>query len=249
MIQIKKGARRTVQPLGIMLLKGGTGWLQKMILLVAIIAYSVNMNGQALKFIGTSPENRSTIESLENIIFHFDLTDVINAHGEGEWGVCPNGFHFKFFPEMENSVILYKGSPEDGEEIAVIDLIRKPTDNDFEVSYDVSLNFSSFPIESGQLYTAVVTYEFYAGKKGESTWEVDTKFTFQDEPLILTFYGGSETKKVLTIESNSISENSTYEQMPELKVIFNYDIALNSGKNVMVYEGNDEFFIFKFNHN
>ncbi|MDE6084327.1 MAG: hypothetical protein K2G11_07545, partial [Muribaculaceae bacterium] len=141
---------------------------------------------------------------------------------------------------MENSVILYKGTPEEGEEIAVIDLMIKPSDNDFEVGSDVSLSFPSFPVEAGQLYTAVVTYEFYAGKKGDSTWIVDTKLTFQETPLILTFYGTAETRKVLTIESNSIAENNTYEHLPELKISFNYDINVNNGKTISVSEGNDE---------
>lgn len=79
----------------------------------------------------------------------------------------------------------------------------------------------------------------YAGRPSvDESWLLDTKYSFFENPLRLTFVGGANAKKVLNCESWSIAENSAIDAISSLSVKFNYDVALVGTPTVDLNEGN-----------
>lgn len=182
-----------------------------------------------LSFVGTYPENGAQISSFNDILLKFDLTDIINEYGEGEWGICCNGFYFSMLPQMEKSVALYKGNKDSGEVLDRMYETIDVTDEGFKVGSDFHISFPNVQVESGQEYTIVVTYNMFAGRKEDSSWIGDTEYSFANNPLSITFYGASDVAKVLSVESNSIENGVQYATIPSVKIAFNHEIAVNEG--------------------
>ncbi|MDE6682726.1 MAG: hypothetical protein K2J87_04810, partial [Muribaculaceae bacterium] len=216
------------------------GWLIQFSLILLILTGSINANGQALKYVGSTPSDGSIVQSLNTVELNFDISDIISSVGEGDWGICQNGFYVASLPQMEKSATLYKGTKDDGEVIERISTVCKPNNESFEIGNTSKFIFSEFELQAAQVYTLVITYEFYAGKKGEKTWDTTTKLSFQNDPLVLTFYGASQTKKVLSLDSSSIDESQTYEKIKDVKINFNYYVTVNNDIKVTVFEGNNE---------
>ncbi len=203
--------------------------------LLLLIAH-LGASSQGLKFVGTTPANGESVSSLNSIELEFDLSDVIATYGEGDWGVCPNGFYMAAFPTMEKTTTLYEGD-ETGNVIERLSTAFRPNHESFKTGNKFILHFNSFEIKPGQEYTVVIKHEFYAGKQGNSAWEQGTKLSLQNDPIVLKFHGASETAKVLTCESNSLSQNAKYEVLNnEIKLTFNYDVEVLTGASAFVTE-------------
>lgn len=192
-----------------------------------------------LVYTGCTPEDGSNIESFNDIRIGFDLSNVIASLGEGEWGICCNAYHRDSRPEKEMSAVLYEGTPDNGTVLARNSTTVKPNHTDFIVGDYFKISFPDQEIKSGQQYTIVITYDIYAGKSGDSSWDVNTKYSFKDNPLTLTYFGGSQTAKVLKCEFNSLSQDTKYEVLDnEIKLTFNYDVEILSGASAVVVENN-----------
>ena len=206
-----------------------------MVLVIEAVAFA-----QGLKYVGSNPIDGSTVETLSTVELEFDLSDVQESLGEAEWGICSNGFYLASLPNMEKTATLYEGVPEDNNVLERLNSVIKPNNSLFKVGNTFKIQFSDFEIKPNQLYTLVITYEFYAGKNGEKTWDTTTKLSFQNEPLVLTFVGSEVAEKVLSPLSNSIIEDTTYEQIPEVQISFNYDVTVNNGCTISLFEENEE---------
>lgn len=203
--------------------------MRKLILsLISIICGGAWLHSAPLIYIGAEPRDQSSVSSISNISLNFDLSEIIAEYGEGEWGICCSGYYSKRKPAEEQSAALYKGDKDTGELIERIYTTIRPSDVDFEIGSNLNLSFADVQLETGQKYTLVLTYDMYAGKKGEETWMVDTKLSFFENPITLTFYGGSDIAKVLSMESNSIESNVQYETIPSVKITFNHDVEVTA---------------------
>lgn len=207
---------------------------------VLVLFGSLIGNSQALKFVGSSPADGEKVSSLNNLELEFDFSDVIAKYGENElWGVGCSGFYSETSSTPEQSIRLYKGDSENGELLGRMSETMKPNNASFKAGKTFLVSFPEVYIEPGQKYTVVISYNFYAGIKGEKKWKTDTKLSYVNSPLILTFYGASETAKVLTCESNSIGENAKLEKLNEdVKLTFNHDVEVLTGASAVVTENN-----------
>ncbi len=205
------------------------------ILLLSLIPLS--SNAQAIKYVASIPESGSTVDSFSNISLVFDLSEIEEAYGGvGQWGVSYNASYNAKLPSKEKSAVLYKGKMEDGE---VIDRLSTRLSAS-ESGNTLVMAFNDVEITPNQEYTIVVTYEVYPTNVIDATKNDNTPtLVLKDNPIVLTFFGGENAKKVLTASSNSIKVNETYESLPEIKVGFNYDVAVNAGAKASVYEGTD----------
>lgn len=189
-----------------------------------------------IKYVGCSPENNASISSANEFYLNFDFSNVIATYGENaSWGVGCSGFYSDTSTTPEQSARLYKGTPDDGELLGRMSVSIKPANDLFQSGTKFLISFPDVFIEPGQKYTLIVTYNFYAGIKGESKWKTDTKLSFVSDPLILTFYGASQTVKVLSCETNSLGENATLKALNEnVKLTFNHDVEVLSDAAVAV---------------
>lgn len=213
--------------------------MKKIIFSICIVLCCAFLStAQSLKFVGSNPANGDRVSSLSSIELEFDLSDVISSYGEGDWGVCMNGFYVATVPKLEKSTTLYEGD-ETGTVIERLATIIKPNQASFQVGNKLSIKFKEFEIKPDQEYTLVIKHEFYAGKKGESTWEVGSKLSFQNNPIVLKFYGASQVAKVLTCESTSLGQNEKFEKLNEsVKLSFNYDAEVLSEASAVITENN-----------
>ena len=193
------------------------------------------------KYVGSTPSSGSTVDSFNCIELEFDLSEVIQSTGgESEpWGIFYNATYNSKRPSSEKSAALYKGTVDDGEVIARLATAYHVSEN-AEPGNKIVLSFPDIEIEPNQEYSIKITYDVFANSLSNPDSYYSESIVYKDNPLILTFYGASETKKVLKAVSNSIDANSTYEQLPDVKVTFNYDVAVNSDKNAVVSEGTEE---------
>lgn len=205
-----------------------------------ILSIATNIHAQTLKYIGSTPAADATASDLSSIILEFDLSDVIETHGGtvDDWGICSSSTaYIASMPQLEKTAAIYKGTKEDGELLERIAITVKPPNERFKIGNTYEISFTPFEVEKDQLYTLVVKYDFYAGKVGESTWTVDTKLSFQNNPLVISFYGGDNGIKILSVESTSIPENESFEMLPASIIVdFNYDVDIIDGKEVSVME-------------
>ena len=217
----------------------GQPWGLRLIFSICIVLCCAFLStAQSLKFVGSNPANGDRVSSLSSIELEFDLSDVISSYGEGDWGVCMNGFYVATVPKLEKSTTLYEGD-ETGTVIERLATIIKPNQASFQVGNKLSIKFKEFEIKPDQEYTLVIKHEFYAGKKGESTWEVGSKLSFQNNPIVLKFYGASQVAKVLTCESTSLGQNEKFEKLNEsVKLSFNYDAEVLSEASAVITENN-----------
>ena len=218
--------------------KSLNGWLFKIMVMLFffISSHPLTMAQYQIKYIGANPASGATVNSFDNIELEFDLSEVVDGlGGEGEWGISYNATYNAKLPAKEKSAALYKGSVEDGEVIARLSTRHSAS----EAGNKILLCFENIEIESGQEYNIVVTYEVFAVNVSDQSGSSET-LALKDNPIVLTYYGGNETQKVLTLISNSVEENINYEKIPELKVTFNYDVTVNNDFKVTVFEGNNE---------
>ena len=212
-------------------------WLIRLSILTAImLTYSI-ANAGTLSYKGSTPENNSTISSLNDITLHFDIDALIEEYGEGDWGVCYQASYNKRKPAEAECATLYKGLPEDDEVIGRLTQSIYTDSEDFIEGPDVHLSFPDVQVETGQVYTLVLTYDMYAGRKTEDNpWLVDTKLALFDEPIVLTFIGGSEVAHVLNMESSNIDTTQGYEFLQEFTIEFNYPVSITQKAGVEIKE-------------
>lgn len=184
---------------------------------------------QAIKYQTSIPENNSEISSLNELTLQFDFSDVYASLGgtENDWGVCVNSTAYnELVPEYAKIIAIYEGTPEDGIALERIAETIKPPHEKFKTGSSITFNFPNIEIKPKQIYTIVVNYIFYAGKVGDTSWTKSTKLDLSKEPLVLTFRGGNEPQKVLKLEQTLTDLNAMYEQVPQLKLGFNYGVKV-----------------------
>lgn len=207
-------------------------------LICVVLCCAFFSTAQSLKFVGTTPSNGEIVSSLNSIELEFDLSDVIATYGEGEWGICPNGLYVAALPAMEKTITLYEGD-ETGTLIERLNTAFRPNADSFQVGNKLILQFKSFEMKPEQEYTLVIKHEFYAGKQGNTSWETGSKLSFQNDPVVLKFYGASQVAKALTCESTSIGQDTKYANLSEdIKLKFNYDVEVLSGASAVITENN-----------
>lgn len=207
-------------------------------LILCIICGGVLASGAPLSYKGSTPEDGGSVTSFDDIVLHFDLSDIISEYGDADWGICCNAFYHKRKPTEEKSAALYKGTPEDGTFLARLSEIRDVKHSGFQTGGDFHLNFPNIQIESGQTYTLVISYEMYAGRPSiDTSWLTDTKLSFFENPLRITFVGADEVQKVLLANEWSIEDNASLDAISSVCVKFNYDVALVGTPTVNLNEG------------
>ncbi|MDE6083791.1 MAG: hypothetical protein K2G11_04830 [Muribaculaceae bacterium] len=190
-----------------------------------------------LTYSGCIPENGSEVSSFDDITLLFDFNDVIEEHGEGDWGICVSSTYSANRPEKNKIAALYKGSVDDGELLGYIAETIKASGETFKAGNELHLSFPEVQVETGQLYTLKLTYEIYAGRASDgNSWTTDTKLSFFSDPLILTFIGGSEVAHVLNMESSNLDTAQEYENLPEITIEFNYPISIAQTSSVELKE-------------
>ena len=206
-------------------------------LLVCIICGGALLQAAPLSYIGSTPANNQNVSSFDDIVLHFDLTEVEAEYGEGNWGICCNAIYSKRRPAEAKCATLYKGVVEDNDVITRLSDSRVVDGADFTVGSDFHMKFPGVQIETGQIYTLVITYEMYAGKSGETSWNTETKYSFFDNPLTLTFVGGDAVQKVLLHENWSIEENASLDAISSVSLTFNHEVDLIGTPSVSLNEG------------
>ena len=212
--------------------------MKKILTTLFALATVFCISAAKLSYTGSTPENGGVVSSFDDIVLHFDFSDVIAEYGEDEWGVCVNSLYSEMSPEKNKIVALYKGTVENGELLGYLAKTIKATKDDFKVGNEIHISFPNVEVEPGQLYSIYITYDFFAGRKSDGkSWVTATKFSCFTNPMTLTFIGASETKKVLKADNWSIAENSAIDAISSLSVKFNYDVALVGTPAVNLNEG------------
>ena len=206
-------------------------------ILICIICGGALLQAAPLSYKGSTPENNTTVASFNDITLHFDIDALIEEYGEGDWGVCYLASYNKRKPADAKCATLYKGLPEEDEVIGRLTESIRTYSEDFIEGPDVHLSFSEVQVETGQVYTLVLTYDMYAGRKTEDNpWLVDTKLALFDDPIVLTFIGGSEVAHVLNMESSNLDTAQEYEFLPEFTIEFNYPVSITQKASVEIKE-------------
>lgn len=212
-------------------------WLIRLSILTAImLTYSI-ANAGTLSYKGSAPENNSMINSLNDITLYFDVDALVAEYGEGAWGICCSASYNSRKPAQAKCATLYKGSPEDDDVIERLTTTIKVSSDEFIEGNEFHLSFPDVQVEPNQLYTLVLTYDMYAGRKDvDSSWLMDTKLALFDEPIVLTFIGGSEVAHVLNMNSSNIDTTQEYDTVPELLIEFNYPVSITQKASVEIKE-------------
>ena len=206
-------------------------------ILICIICGGTLIQAAPLSYKGSTPENNTTVASFNDITLHFDIDALIEEYGEGDWGVCYQASYNKRKPAEAECATLYKGLPEDDEVIGRLTQSIYTDSEDFIEGPDVHLSFPDVQVETGQVYTLVLTYDMYAGRKTEDNpWLVDTKLALFDDPIVLTFIGGSEVAHVLNMESSNLDTAQEYDFLPEFTIEFNYPVSITQKASVEIKE-------------
>ena len=214
--------------------------MKKIITLTFLLLLAhLGANSQAIKYQTSVPKNNAEISSLNELTLQFDFSDIYLSLGgtEDDWGVCVNSFAYtEVYPDKEKTITLYEGTPENGIVLERIAETIKPPHAKFNTGNNITFNFSNIEIKPQQVYTVVVKYIFYAGKKGDTTWTTSTKQDFSKEPLVLTFKGAAQTQKVLNLEQTLTDLDTEYQNIPELKLKFNYGVQVLPGATATLRE-------------
>ena len=174
-----------------------------------------------IQYIGAVPESGSTVNSFDNIELEFDLAEVVEGlGGDGEWGISYNATYNSKLPSKEKSAALYKGTVENGEVIARLATRHTAT----EPGNKIILSFDGIEIESGQEYTILITYEVFANNVVQSG--SSETLVLKENPIVLTYYGGNESVKVLNVESCNYLDKQQ-EIIKDVQVSFNYPVSLS----------------------
>lgn len=195
-----------------------------------------NCLAQSLKYVGSTPATGSDVKDFKEVVLEFDLTDVISTYGEGDWAIC-NQSGKKTSRKPARYATLYKGDADTGEQIEQQAINIGPLYNNYVVGNTYSISFPDVEVESGQQYSLVVSYEFYAYKVGDASWTTGSLLNLGSDPLVLTFYGASEPSKVLKYVGSDIDGSVKYEHIPAVKFTFNHNVAVNDGAQATVSEG------------
>ncbi|MDE5790983.1 MAG: hypothetical protein K2H96_07125, partial [Muribaculaceae bacterium] len=213
------------------------GWLWSAFAIFAIFLTPTLSQAAPLSYKGSTPENNSAIESFDDITLHFDIDDIIAEYGSGDWGICCSAYYNKRKPETAQCATLYKGLPEDGEVIERLTTTIDTNEEAFMLGGDFHISFTGVPVEVNQTYTLVITYDMYAGRRNiDDPWLVDTQLNLLDNPITLTFIGGSDVAHVLNIESTDLDSSQEYEFLPELTIDFNYPVSITQTARVELVE-------------
>ncbi|MDE6255389.1 MAG: hypothetical protein K2M39_04280, partial [Muribaculaceae bacterium] len=212
-------------------------WLIRLSILTAIMLTYSTTNAATLLYSGSIPEDGSNVSSFDDITLLFDFSEVIEEHGEGEWGICVSSTYSANRPEKNKIAALYKGSVDDGELLGYIAETIKASGENFKPGNKLHLSFPDVQVETNQVYTLKLTYELYAGRAADgNSWTTDTKLSLFSEPLTLTFIGGSEVAHVLNMESSNLDTAQEYEFLPEMIIDFNYPISITQKAGVEIKE-------------
>ena len=189
------------------------------LLLVALFSHS------QIIYLGSYPENNAEITSFQDIVLKFDISNVVEEYGEGEWGICVGTLYSPRPQQASKNKIacLYKGD-ENGDMLAYNSTKILPSDDDFISGNELRFSFDGISVEPGQQYTIKVTYDIFAGKKGESTWETDTKLELLSNPILITLYGAQDGISLGAIFPESYSGVS---ELANIKLSFDRDISIN----------------------
>ena len=206
-------------------------------ILICIICGGALLQAAPLSYKGSTPENNSTISSFNNISLHFDIDALVEEYGKGEWGICCMANYNKRKPAEAKCATLYKGSPEEDDVIDRLTVTRDLNSEEFTEGSDFNISFPDVQVETGQLYTLVLTYDMYAGRKGiDGSWLVDSKLALIENPITLSFIGSSEVTHVLNMESSDINTAQEYENLPGITIVFNYPISITQTASVELKE-------------
>lgn len=184
-----------------------------------------------ISFLDSNPKTGETISSFENIVLQFDLSPVVEALGEGEWGIGYEAFYDSDY-WWSSCAYLFKGENEDGEQLAVLTSSLNGTDSQFKIGNEMILSFPGIEVVPGENYTIVIKYLIYATKKG-STGQY-APLDLLDNPIELHYIGAASTSKNLGVSEFQI--NST-DLVTSVSFNFNYNIAKTNSIDVIeIYE-------------
>lgn len=206
-------------------------------ILICIICGGALLQAAPLSYKGSAPENNSMINSLNDITLYFDVDALVAEYGDGAWGICCSASYNSRKPAQAKCATLYKGSLEDDDVIERLTTTIKVSSDEFIEGNEFHLSFPDVQVEPNQLYTLVLTYDMYAGRKDvDASWLMDTKLALFDEPIVLTFVGGSEVAHVLNMVSSDIDTAQDYEILPEVTIGFNYPVSITQTASVELKE-------------
>lgn len=193
------------------------------VLISAIWLILVNLHAAPISFLQSVPESGKEISTF-NISLKFDVTEFVQQHGSKDVTVGYVGDDY-------GCTYLYEGTAEKGKLIEKImidgfDLESTLTDNVVTVNLPFSTNLVP---EEGKTYTIVCRNEFdvLIGGRFINGALID----YYDEPLILTFIGGTASSEELVFQKASVTANENLESIVNIDFEFNaeFDIIKNNG--------------------
>lgn len=212
--------------------------MKKILTTLFALATVFCISAAKLSYIDSTPKSGSEISSFNEVLLNFDLSEIIAEYGDGEnWGIRWDAFYdeafIDFFPPQ--CATLYKGSKEDNIVLGrSADPLNVNSPN-WAPGNTAKISFPNVQVETGQLYTLEITYDFSARNKNLPNVNIHLDCTY--DPITITFIGGAQAQKVLTCESNSIGENAKFEKLNEdVKLTFNHDVEVLSGASATVTE-------------
>lgn len=191
-------------------------------MLISLVAYTRGESVKTVKYVSCTPSPGSVIDSWDYTLT-FDITDAVNSLEEGAYGI---GY---IASGMRRSTILYKGMPDDGEQVAIL---YHPDLNGASEEFVVNANTLSFhlddsiPIEAGQLYSLKISYRFGLYEKGDSRIYLGTSFVF-DDSFVLTFYGADTSEEKLILRDTSLKYGAELESVSGMSFTFSEPVVIN----------------------
>lgn len=201
--------------------------------LLSVCVSSWAMGSSPLIFNGSIPENGQSVSSLETITLNWDLSNVIETFGNDTWGVCVLTQNYDTVEEKLYSV-LYEGTPDEGNVLAIDDTQIRYTK--VKEGNTTTLSFPNVSVRPGQLYTVVITSQFYVQKPKKNNTALK-EASWYDTPITLTFYG--QKTNDLWVESVLPTGESPIPSINDLQIEFSSNISLRENALANIYEGTD----------
>lgn len=194
-----------------------------------------------IQFKGSIPLNESEISSFNDIYIEFDFSEIQEQFGSIEnWGVCYNASYKDWAPETSNTITLYKGDSETGEVLDMIASNYNQKQDNWTPDNKIKVSFPSVEVTPGQVYTIVADVKVYAINK--ETLDKTTTNNLKDNPIVLTFYGASDVKKVISVISSSLENKDSFEVIDKINIEFSNDIKLGTSQVANIEENNTSIF-------
>lgn len=201
--------------------------MKRILMICGLLTAFLMTHAGPVVFTGSTPESGSSITSW-NFTLNFDITSALEDCADLGVNVGIGSYYSK---PSGMVTTLYRGTPENNDVIgtALTKTLNGKSDT-FKVNGNtISFSFDdSMPIVEGQLYTVVITNRFALYKEGTTSMVNATILKCVDDPIVLTFVGGSTDKVQVALKESVPANNSTCDELSEIVLKFTDIVSLTN---------------------